>query len=208
MVRISPGIIGKSHHYAARWESHCGGRKPEYHLGTQAALKRYLRCMEELIRDTLMWPNPREMFIFGNKKILIQHLDLAAACSTHTLRPRTTCHPQGARANETGEVYKRAYSSYGEQVFLPGDDTYPPRGDDLRERYSLYDTNWFRQAFVSSLRDLDIGEFRCYFVEGELMHIIQTVPNEAGGQDMELVKGMYTTAEWGYVVHALFCELT
>ena len=171
-------------------------RKSHYLLPDKAAEERYLNNMWQVVQTTVVWPPIEEMLLFGNKKLLGEHLDRAAADKTQTLRPEMAAVAWGSSTERADIVYKRAYSGYSDMVLIPGKCNFPPKWEQLKAKDPRFDSNWLSQAFVEGIGTKVVGELRAFFVGSKIVYTVHTAP---AGEDVTqaIVQGMYTPEEWG-----------
>lgn len=151
--------------------------------------------METLRRQTVLFPDPWELLAAGDKCLLAENLDKVAAKLGY-VRPAVVRILPGSDAQSwRGNVLKRGYSAYGDCVRFPDSDEYPRDWSSLTAASPGHEAHWFAQPLVETLRDPSIGEFRCYFVGGELIRIVRTLPNVQDLAVDEITK-MYPLDEW------------
>ena len=105
---------------------------------------------------TVIWPNPRELRLYGDKISLIANLNDVAHDVTHTSRPITVIITKDTPIPDD-VIIKRGYSDVGDHVIMPKDH------GRRSWRYLIENTNtprttWFYQPYIRHL--VKLGEFR------------------------------------------------
>ena len=138
-------------------------------------IKRHQDNLRLLSQRIPLWPPVDEMMGSSRKLNIIKVLDQIAADVTHTIRPKTEAITLPLKTKPSEVVLKREVSDAAERVILPYEicnmslKALNKKLKDLGEGYQ-----WLQQTYVPTL--LQFGEWRVYFVGGEIIHIIGTTP--------------------------------
>ena len=175
-------------------------RAPEYGL-SEDTLRPLLANLTSLSKSTVVWPDPWELLLYGDKSVLTEALDKVARLHTGTLRPLVhRLIPEEPLEAFQDHVIKRGYSGYSDSVLLPTPTRPELRWDVLlgpaEERHADYDAAWLAQPYLNLLRDPRYGEFRSYFVGGQLICTFQTVPRDGTGLAVDMLRTMYPLQVW------------
>ena len=151
----------------------------------------YIKSEAALRSITVIWPNPVELRLYGDKLSLIANLNDVAHRITQTARPKTVVMTPDCDI-PSDVVIKRGYSEVGSHVLLPGDArrAWPY----LQRQHNIPHASWFYQPFVPQL--LDKGEWRIFMVDCKPIYTIWTRknPHSRGLRDQwsfELVEDFY-----------------
>jgi hypothetical protein len=138
----------------------------------------YIRSEARLRSLTIMWPNPVELRLYGDKLSLIANLNDVAHNVTRTVRPKNIVMKPGCEI-PPDVVIKRGYSEVGSHVLLPGDAR--RAWSYLERQQNIPRASWFYQPFVEHL--LHMGEWRIFMVDCKPVYTMWTRKNR-GSKDL------------------------
>jgi hypothetical protein len=168
-------------------------RDGAYSFADADEIKRHQDNLRLLSQHVPLWPPVDEMMGSSRKLNIIKVLDQIAADVTHTIRPKTEAITLPLKTKPSDVVLKREVSDTSERVIFP---------DEIRDmslkalnkklKYLGEGHQWFKQSFVPAL--LQFGEWRVYFVGGDIIHIIGTTPIEYR-IEVGMIDGIWTLEE-------------
>jgi hypothetical protein len=127
-----------------------------------------------------IWP-PIEEMIACSKWAVIQTLDYIAKTFTKTVRPETVVLKTPVTWVPKDAVLKRERSDASRHCIIPTDTrgTSIVQLNEYLKLNSLDDCYWLRQEYIPFLRQF--GEWRVYFIGGQLSFTLLTQWVEGGG---------------------------
>jgi hypothetical protein len=167
---------------------------------TQRDMETHWRGLEQLRKQTLIWPEPVNLLADG-AKLLTYEIIRASATALGEPFPNIVVEkePTGELVEEIRCgvkkcVLKREFSGFSRHVFYPGKSGAVERFRALRKREEeifgggestiFPRPRWFLQPFLPGL--LLLGEYRAFFVNGTLLNIVTTTPIEQDATRLEV----------------------
>ena len=180
------------YHWSTNADSIKTQRRPQYGFKTSKKVKDHADRLQALSRLTPVWPPVDEILAASRKADVIKVFDRIANEVTHTVRPTTTLLTLPLKSLPRDVVLKREGSDTAEHVLLPQqlqDTTLKSLNNYLKGRF-----RWFAQTWIPELRQF--GEWRVFIVDGKIIEIVITQPqDEKNGLMVGVLRGSWSLEE-------------